>query len=184
MYIKTWFFKITAGNIIERLAHALSRVVKAVGLAGCLMVASQAMAAGAHSSEHIGKTHAAVVDLRIVIPRIMRVLENSYPALLPVASDQTFRVSALQRLVLVSTLPRGFCMDLHLTLRQVTDWQLKLSGSAGTRIESSSGGYRLCTARAGRHEIALSHDFQLPDTMWNTSSPPLDWPVQVSLTAP
>ena len=54
-------------------------------------------------------------------------------------------------------------MDLRLTQQQLTDWQLSVSGSAGTRIEPSEGGYRLCVGRAGRYEVALQHDFSLKD---------------------
>ena len=90
----------------------------------------------------------------------------------------------LQRLVLVSTLGKGFCMDLRLTQQQLTDWQLRVSGSAGTRIEPSEGGYRLCVGRAGRYEVALQHDFSLKDGARQGLAPALDWPVNVSLASP
>ena len=79
---------------------------------------------------------------------MLRLLENSHPSSLPVADAPSAHISVLQRLVLVSTLGKGFCMDLRLTQQQLTDWQLRVSGSAGTRIEPSEGGYRLCVGRA------------------------------------
>lgn len=67
---------------------------------------------------------------------MLRVVENSYPPLLPAADAQTGRISALQRVVLVSTLRKGFCMDLRLTQPGVTGWQVLASGSTGVWISS------------------------------------------------
>lgn len=131
-----------------------------------------------------GRQASAVVNFSIIIPAVLRIIENSHPSSLPGADPQTSRISAMQRMVLVSTLRKGFCMDLQLTQRQLADWQVQLSGSAGTWIEPSEGGWRLCAGRAGRYELALQHDFSLKDGTRGKLAPALDWPVSISLTAP
>lgn len=135
-------------------------------------------AAGAFSNE--SGTSSAALDFRVIIPKVLRILENTHPIALSPPDRQTSRVSALQRLVLVSTLPRGFCMDLQMAEQQLDDWQLQISTGAGAWLQRAAGGYRLCTARAGRYDVALQHDFNAvgsPDQARN-------WPVLVSLTTP
>ena len=131
-----------------------------------------------------GRQASAALNFSIIIPAVLRVIENSHPPSLPAADPQTSRVSARQRMVLVSTLRKGFCMDLQLTQRQLADWQIQVSGSAGTWLEPSNGGYRLCTGRAGRYELALQHDFSLKDGARGKPSPALDWPVNISFATP
>jgi hypothetical protein len=87
-------------------------------------------------------------------------------------------------LVLVSTLHKGFCMDLQLSQRQITDWQVRVSGSPGTWLESSGGGYRLCAGRAGRYDVALQHDFGLKDSLRGNVASAIEWPVSLNLSAP
>lgn len=126
------------------------------------------------------------LDFAIVIPAVLRILENSHPAALFSADTAGSLISATQRMVLVSTLGKGFCMDLQLNQQQVTDWQLSISGSAGTRVEAANGGYRICAMRPGRFELALQHAFSLkdrtPGAIPQTSN--LNWPVSVSLVTP
>ena len=124
------------------------------------------------------------LDFAIVIPAVLRILENNHPTLLSADADSA-PVPALQRMVLVSTLRKGFCMDLRLNPQQVADWQLSLSGSAGTRVETADGGYRICTSHAGRFELALQHVFNLktsPATPTNQAAA-LRWPVSMSLAS-
>jgi hypothetical protein len=151
-------------------------------LAGLLWAPASVSASEALSID--GHPASAAINFSIIIPAVLRVIENSHPHSLPAADAQTSRVSALQRMVLVSTLGKGFCMDLQLTRRQVSDWQLQVSGSAGARVQASGGGYRVCTSRAGRYELALQHDFSLKDNTPDETIPALDWPVSLSLTAP
>jgi hypothetical protein len=124
------------------------------------------------------------ISFAIVIPAVLRILENSHPLSLPVADTPDAHISVSQRLVLLSTLGKGFCMELQLSQPQLTDWQLRVSGSAGVRIEPSAGGYRLCVGRAGRYELALQHDFTLKERARANPAAVLDWPVQVSLASP
>ena len=75
----------------------------------------------------------------------------------------------------------------------VTDWQVQLAAPAGTsnaQVDAINGGWRVCTRRAGRHELALLHAFSFqpatrligPD---NASEAPATWgwPVALSLSA-
>lgn len=149
--------------------------------AGLLWAPASALASEALSAE--GHPASAALNFSIIIPAVLRIVENSHPHLLPPADSQTSRISALQRMVLVSTLGKGFCMDLQLTRRQVADWQVQLSGSVGARVQASGSGYRVCTRRAGRYELALRHDFSLKDNSPGETVPALDWPVSMSLTA-
>lgn len=147
----------------------------AIGMAA---VSSLVCAGGAFSTDTA--TSSAALDFRVVIPQVLRILENTHPVALPPPDQQTSRISALQRLVLVSTLRRGFCMDLQMQGRQLADWQLEISTGVGTWLQPSAGGYRLCTARAGRYDVALRHEFNAAGSADQARS----WPVQVSLTTP
>ncbi|UUZ74532.1 hypothetical protein LP414_19115 [Polaromonas sp. P1(28)-13] len=182
MYMHMGILKVIARSAFAGAGKAASIVAIAIFGASLQAASTPTLANGTFSSD--SQQSSAALDLRIIIPPILRILENNYPRSLPAADTQTSRISALQRMVLVSTLPKGFCMDLQLTQRQVTDWQLHVSGSAGAWIQSSEGGYRLCAGRAGRYEVALHHDFSLRDSMRGTMAPALDWPVHLSLTTP
>jgi hypothetical protein len=155
----------------------------AIALCSGLLWAPSSVSAHEGSSSD-GRKASAQLDFRIIIPVVLRIIENSHPPSLPVADTQTSRISTLQRMVLVTTLRKGFCMDLQLTRTQLTDWKLHVSGSADTRIESSEAGYRVCTNRAGRYDLALKHDFKLKDGTRENSAPALDWPINVSLASP
>jgi hypothetical protein len=145
------------------------------------------------------------VDFAVVIPAILRLLQNDHPAELQPLAGPAAPISALQRVVLVSTLRSGFCMDLRLNAltagqAQVADWQVQLaalSGAAtasGARVEAFDGGWRVCTRRAGRFELALQHAFSMQpraaapgvnlaiDTTSQAAS--LGWPVAISLSTP
>jgi hypothetical protein len=138
------------------------------------------------------------VDFAIVIPAVLRLLENNHPTRLHAPADSAAPVSALQRVVLVSTLRSGFCMDLRLNplpadQAPVTDWQVQLAAPAGTsnaRIDAFDGGWRVCTGRAGRYELALLHAFSFQPTARligpDKASEPAatwGWPVALSLSA-
>ena len=52
--------------------------------------------------------------MRVVIPALLRVFEDNRPALLAACGEQDERVPVVQRIVVVSTLRKGFCLDLRL----------------------------------------------------------------------
>ena len=147
----------------------------AIGLA---VMSGVVGAAGAFTTD--AASSSAALDFRVIIPQILRILENTHPVALSPPDRQTSRISALQRLVLVSTMPRGFCMDLQMAGQQLSDWQLQISTGAGAWLQRAAGGYRLCTAKAGRYDVALQHDFSAVDSTEQLRG----WPVLVSLNTP
>ena len=160
--------------------HLIPALALGLGLVTCL---PDAWADGALGAD--GRQTGSSLDFRIIIPPVLRVVENSYPPVLPAADGQTGRISALQRVVLVSTMRRGFCMDLRLTQSRMTDWQVQASGSTGISVAPSEGGYRVCASRAGRYELALQHAFSLKNRLSASAkpAPAVDWPVQLDLVA-
>lgn len=155
---------------------------KAAFLACLLAMPPMAMANGTFSPQ--GQPSAAALDIRVMIPAILRILEDSHPHSLIRENEKSTSVSALQRLVLVSTLGKGFCMDLQLSQRQLTDWRLRVSGSPGTWVEPSGAGYRLCAGRSGRYDIALQHDFNVKRSPTEPVADAIGWPVSTNLSAP
>lgn len=120
----------------------------------------------------------ASVDIRIVVPPVMQVLENSHPTQLGVAVDGQW--NAQQKLVVMSTMKRGFCVTLRLATPQVDDWQLQTPQEGGATLSAVTDGYRLCTARAGRYTLLLQHAFAADSA---SSGEALRWPVRTDLTA-
>ncbi|MES2842274.1 MAG: hypothetical protein V4794_18510 [Pseudomonadota bacterium] len=121
----------------------------------------------------------ASLDFRIIIPPIMRVLENSHPTQMdPLAGGDW---SAEQRLVIVSNMKRGFCVTLRMSSPEVDAWRLQTEQSGGITLSPVNDGYRLCTPRAGRYTLLLQHDFEAARNTLPTAS--LRWPVQTDITA-
>jgi hypothetical protein len=121
-----------------------------------------------------GKASAAL-DFRIIIPPIMRVLENSHPGELK--ADASGALSAQQRLVVVSNMKRGFCVSLRMAEPQRAGWRLQHTGSeAGVSLQPAADGYRLCTSRPGRYTLQLQHEFGNTDLQAAQR-----WPVQTDL---
>lgn len=124
-----------------------------------------------------GKASASL-DFRIVIPPVMRVLENSHP--LSLDAQATGEWSAQQRLVVVSNMKRGFCVTLRMSAPGVDDWHLKTAGQDNVTLTQVSDGYRLCAPRAGHYTLLLDHEFNGTQT---TATGALRWPVQTDITA-
>lgn len=120
----------------------------------------------------------ASVDIRIVVPPVMQVLENSHPSQLGVSEDGQW--SAQQKLVVMSTMKRGFCVTLRLATPQVNDWRLQTAEEGGTTLSAVADGYRLCTVRAGRYTLLLQHAFAADNAV---SGEALRWPVRTDLTS-
>ncbi|MDO9638468.1 MAG: hypothetical protein Q7J44_07995 [Pseudotabrizicola sp.] len=120
----------------------------------------------------------ASLDFRIIIPPIMRVLENSHPSqLVPVVGGDW---SAEQRLVVLSNMRRGFCVTLRMNTSDVEAWRLQTEQSGGVTLSPVSDGYRLCTPRPGRYTLLLQHEFEASG---NGDMQSLRWPVQTDITA-
>lgn len=120
----------------------------------------------------------ASLRIQIVIPPVMRVLENSHPAQLDAsgAGDWT----AQQRLVVLSNLRGGFCVSLRMSSPDVNGWRLQTPQEGGVTLSPVSDGYRLCAPRPGRYTLMLQHAFEASGNRDNTS---LRWPVQTDITA-
>lgn len=128
------------------------------------------------------------VDIRIVVPAVMQVIENSHPTQLGMAVDG--RWTAQQKLVVHSTMKRGFCVSLRLAAPQVAGWQLDTAQLGGTTLTPVADGYRLCTSRPGRHTLMLQHAFasapgaaSVPSADLTGLPPVLNWPVRTDVTA-
>lgn len=129
-----------------------------------------ALAAAGHGAR-------AALDFRIVIPPVMRVVENSYPQQLA-ASEGAAR--AEQRLIVMSNLKHGFCASLRLTNAQVQGWRLQAAPDPAVSLQAVADGYRLCANRPGRYTLVLQHAF---DTLPGSEQTALQWPVQTNITA-
>lgn len=123
-----------------------------------------------------GGNASAALDFRIIIPPIMRVLENSHPQQLAADADGT--LGAEQRLVVLSNMKRGFCVQLRLGNTGLEGWQLEATPEPGLTQQTSADGYRFCSARPGRYTLVLQHRFTADNA---TPSAQLHWPVQTDI---
>lgn len=119
-------------------------------------------------------TASASIRLRVEVPALLQLRDNRHPAAVPLAG-----ASVQQRLDVMTTLRQGFCATLRLTASGVRDWTVQSVGSPA-RVQRTPDGYRVCTERHGRHEVALEHrfDFGLSQAQGSVS-----WPVQIELSA-
>jgi hypothetical protein len=164
-----------------------AQLTLALVVASVCLLSLQLSARAGETQQPDGKLSSVSTALTfaIVIPSVLRLLENTHPEVLQAFSSSNLLVSAQQRLVLISTLGKGFCMDLRLTHQQVASWHLASSGSsAGIWIEATESGYRLCARKAGRFEVLLQHNFEFTGNAVPTSTSSVRWPVNVSLTNP
>ncbi|MDZ7910068.1 MAG: hypothetical protein U5N10_18815 [Gemmobacter sp.] len=128
-------------------------------------------------SESTGSGAGASLNLRIVIPAVMRVMENSHPLQLEARADGA--MSAEQRLVVLSNMKRGFCVSLRLAAPGVDHWELRTPSDNNVSLSPAGDGYRLCSTRPGRYTLVLRHEF-------GVSAPghqAMHWPVQTDISA-
>lgn len=123
-----------------------------------------------------GKASASL-DFRIIIPPIMRVLENSHPQ--TIDTSPVGLASAEQRVVVQSNMKRGFCVSLRRAAPQLGAWELQTSPQSGVQLSASADGYRVCGTRPGHYTLVLQHRFAPQDS--RTSA--LHWPVQTDISA-
>ncbi len=142
----------------------------------CLLLASAALlpAAGQAESRFAapGQGASASLNIRIVIPAVMQVLENSHPTQL----DSGEPVE--QRLVVLSNMRHGFCASLRLSDPAVAGWRLQTDEVGGVTLQAVADGYRLCTRQPGRYTLRLRHAFDA-----GAQQAALAWPVQTELMA-
>lgn len=119
-----------------------------------------------------GQNSSASLDFRIVIPPVMRVIENSHPT--QIDGDQPVE----QRLVVLSNMKHGFCASLRVQDPALAGWRLQTDETGGVTLQAVDGGYRLCTSRPGRYTLRLQHDFSASSTQARVA-----WPVQTELMA-
>lgn len=123
-----------------------------------------------------GKAGAAL-DIRIIIPPVMQLLENSHPQQLDSFADG--KVSAQQRLVVLSNMRGGFCVSLRRAAPQLGSWELQTAPQSGIQLTPAADGYSLCGTRPGRYTVLLQHHFGTSDR----SATALRWPVQTDISA-
>ncbi|WP_310566306.1 hypothetical protein [Hydrogenophaga sp.] len=113
------------------------------------------MTGAAEATRADGGGHASSsLHVRIVIPPVLRVLEDSHPQ--QVDGSQWVE----QRLVVLSNLQNGFCASLRLTDPQLSGWRLQTDEVGGITLQPQADGYRLCASRPGRYTLRLQHDFR------------------------
>jgi hypothetical protein len=117
------------------------------------------------------------LDFRIIIPPVMRVLENSHPGQLDTGADGS--LGAPQRLVVLSNMKHGFCVTLRLAASDLGRWQVEVAPEPGITVQPAGDGWRLCSARPGRYTLQLQHRFGLTADGTTAS---LAWPVQTDIT--
>lgn len=135
---------------------------------------------GATESTQIAGSGPASASLQflIVVPAVMKVLENSHP--LHLVGDESGAISAEQRLVVVSNMKRGFCVTLRMAEPWVGAWQMKTAQAGGVTLSPLADGYQLCTTRPGRYDMLLEHAF---DARAAGEHSAVRWPVQTHLSS-
>ena len=122
-----------------------------------------------------GGSASAGLNFRVIIPPVLQVLENR-----PAPRLQAEGAGAWlgqQRLVVVSNLRQGFCAHLRGSVGTDTaGWTLRALPPSGVLTERVADGWRVCTLRAGRHQLELEHRFQ-------TGGVEPVWPVSTDITA-
>lgn len=158
------------------LAAALVFSAAAAALVPSAARAEGALSINAGSPGGSGASASAALQFRVVIPAVMRVLENSHPSQLETAADGA--LVGQQRLVVVSNMRHGFCVALRRNQAGAGPWQLETAANNGAALTPTADGYRLCTSRPGRYSLLLQHRFEPTATLTA-----LAWPVQTDITA-
>lgn len=134
-------------------------------------------------SQSAGNSVSASINIRIVIPPVLRLLDNQHPAVLTAGPDG--RSFAQQRLVFMSNLKQGACFTLRrpagLSPEGQGAWVMRQGASnIPVSLQSVDGGYKLCATRPGHYTVDLEHEFSTAGAPLMASLP---WPVQTDFTA-
>lgn len=146
---------------------------------GLALLASESRAEARFAAA--GQGASAGLDFRIVIPPVMRLLENSHPERL--VADLQGRLAGTQTLVVLSNLKRGFCLMLKRPQSDgaaATAWNLKAVQADGLSADFTGDGWRLCAAGPGRYTWRLQHEF---DPAGEAGPRAMSWPVWAELAA-
>ena len=126
-----------------------------------------------------GGSASASVRIRVVVPPVVRVLQDLHPRSLDVASEE--RLRAEQKLVVSTNMRRGFCLDLQNTVSPTSHWRLRSVGGDAVEITPQGDGYRLCGNRQGLYTLVLEHEF-LPAKL-ELIGAGMPWPIRTELTS-
>jgi len=143
-----------------------------------LLLFSTATAQAESSMGLHGGSASASVHIRVVVPPVVRVLQDLHPRLLEVTPEE--RLRAEQKLVVSTNMRRGFCLDLRNNVSPASHWRLRLVGGDAVEITPQGDGYRLCGSRQGLYTLVLEHDF-LPSKPEGIG-PGVPWPIRTELT--
>jgi hypothetical protein len=143
----------------------------------CLLFLPGAAQAESSMGVH-GGSASATVRIRVVVPPVVRVLQDQHPSTLNATPDE--RLLAEQRLVVSTNMRQGFCLDLQHNISPGTPWHVQSVGGDAVVITAQGGGYRLCGDRQGVYTLVLQHEFQPAASIEHGAV--LAWPVRTELT--
>lgn len=152
-------------------------------LALTALVGTLGTAQGASDVVSTAVPASSALDFRIIIPPVIRLLDDSAPAVLSLDGAAGSPVVVDQRLVLMSTLRRGFCLSLHMASPLVHQWQLGIRSGSGLTHEGQSDSHRFCAHRAGRYELSVQHTLVFRGSTAAPQVPPIVWPVRLELVS-
>lgn len=157
-----------------------ARLVPALLSAGLAAAAGPSLGDSVAAVGGEGLSARASIQIRVVIPSMMRVLENSHPLHIEPEADGSHR--AQQRIVVQSNLKRGFCVTLRVADAQRSGWRLQTAPPHGLQLDPIADGYRLCGPQPGPYTLLLNHHFASTNT--SPAEPVrLGWPVMTEISA-
>ena len=132
--------------------HGVSTIL--VPLALALLSPGLAQSESAVGSN--GHSASARVNIRVTIPPVVNLLENHHPLVL---APEPGAITARQRIVLHTNVRQGACVELRNTAEPRAPWDVHPIGGEPVSVQAFTGGWRLCTARAGIHTVLIEHRF-------------------------
>lgn len=138
------------------MSHAL-RIPSLSGLVA-LALLQPAAGWGETSMASHGRSASAQVNIRVWVPPVANILQNTHAASLPRQPHQG-PISSTQRIVLHTNVRQGACVQLSAVALDPASWRLRSLGDEPLAIERRAGGWRLCTLRHGTHTLFIEHEF-------------------------
>ncbi|GAA6142157.1 hypothetical protein [Hydrogenophaga sp. 5NK40-0174] len=165
-------------SILARIQSAAVGLTLAVPLS---LVFAPSAQADAQLAQGGNGSASASLNIRVIIPAVMRLLENSHPRQLTVGPDGSS--AGMQRLVVMSNMKRGFCVSLSRPAGMEGAWQLRQLDSSPVYVQAVAQGYKVCTMRPGRYTLELEHSFTPAQADPAQKIASLPWPVQTDVNA-